>query len=97
MSNLELLFKILAAVFLGVAAFFLWQNNTDGIFISAVIGAVCFFLSVRFQIVEKNKQRAAEQLAEGEFEEADAETFDQEANEPEEISLKEKANPKSEI
>ena len=55
--NLELLFKILSVVFIGVAAYFLWQGSKDGTFVSAVIGAVCFFLSVRFQIVERNKQR----------------------------------------
>lgn len=54
--SLELIFKILAAVLLGVAAFFLWRNNMDGVFVSAVIGAVCFFVSVRFQITEQKKQ-----------------------------------------
>ena len=53
--NLELTFKILAAVLLGVAAFFLWRNNMDAVFISAVLGAVCFFVSIRFQITEKKK------------------------------------------
>lgn len=57
--NLELLFKILSVVFIGVAAYFLWQGSKDGTFVSAVIGAVCFFLSVRFQVVERNKQREA--------------------------------------
>lgn len=55
--KLELLFQILAVILLGVAAFFLWQNNMDGVFVSAVLGAVCFFLSVRFQITERKKQR----------------------------------------
>jgi len=53
--SLELIFKILAAVLLGVAAFFLWRNNMDGVFVSAVIGAVCFFVSVRFQITERKE------------------------------------------
>ena len=56
--KLELLFKILAVIFIGIAAFFLWQGNKDGAFVAAVIGCVCFFLSVRFQVVERNKQRA---------------------------------------
>lgn len=55
--KLELLFKILAVVFIGIAAFFLWQGSKDGVFVSAVVGAVCFFLSIRFQVVERNKQR----------------------------------------
>jgi hypothetical protein len=53
MNNLELVFKILAVVSIGIAAFFLWQSNMDAVFVTAVIGAVCFFLSVRFQIVKK--------------------------------------------
>lgn len=54
--NWEFNFKILAVVLLGVAAFFLWLNNMDGVFVSAVLGAVCFFVSIRFQITEKNKE-----------------------------------------
>lgn len=60
--NLELLFKILAVVFIGVAAFFLWQGNKDGTFVSAVLSAVCFFLSIRFEIVKRNQQREEEQV-----------------------------------
>ncbi|HRH46113.1 MAG TPA: hypothetical protein PKY82_31000 [Pyrinomonadaceae bacterium] len=61
MSNLELIFKILAAVLLGVAAFFLWRNNMDGVFVSAVIGAVCFFVSIRFQITERKKNSSTKE------------------------------------
>lgn len=32
----------------------------DGLFVSAVIGAVCFFLSIRFQVKERLKVREAE-------------------------------------
>ena len=53
----ELIFKILAVIFIGIAAFFLWQGSKDGVFVSAVFGAVCFFLSVRFHVSERNKQR----------------------------------------
>ncbi|MBX7173713.1 MAG: hypothetical protein K1X72_22275 [Pyrinomonadaceae bacterium] len=58
--NWEFTFKILAVVLLGVAAFFLWLNNMDGVFVSAVIGAVCFFVSIRFQITEKSNRKDAE-------------------------------------
>ncbi|MGC2235656.1 MAG: hypothetical protein WA584_05820 [Pyrinomonadaceae bacterium] len=54
---MELVFKILAVVLAGTAAYFLWQKNADGAFVSAVLGAVSFFLSVRFQIKERLKQR----------------------------------------
>lgn len=58
--NLERVFQILAVILIGVAAFFLWKGNKDGAFISAVIGAVCFFLSVRFQVKERLKQKEKE-------------------------------------
>jgi hypothetical protein len=41
-----------------IAAFFLWKGNVDGLFISSVAGAVCFFLSVRFQVKERMEKRA---------------------------------------
>lgn len=55
--KLELIFQILAVILIGVAAFFLWQGNRDRTFVAAVVGAVCFFLSIRFQVVERNKKR----------------------------------------
>ena len=58
--KLELLFKILAGIFIGIAAFFLWRGSQDGTFVAAVLGCVCFFLSVRFQIAARNKQREEE-------------------------------------
>jgi hypothetical protein len=58
---MERIFQVLAAVLIGVAAFFVWQGNTDAVFVAAALGAVCFFLSVRFQIGERVKQRKAEE------------------------------------
>jgi 1,4-dihydroxy-2-naphthoate octaprenyltransferase len=58
--KLELIFKILAVIFIGVTVVFLWQQNKDGTFISAVLGAVCFFLSFRFQTRERLKLRETE-------------------------------------
>lgn len=57
---MERLFQILAVILIGVAAYFLWTGNTDGVFIAAVLGAVAFFLSVRFQVKERLKQRENE-------------------------------------
>ncbi len=62
--KLELLFKILAVIFIGIAAFFLWQGNKDGTFVAAVAGCVCFFLSVRFQVKERLNRRDAEPQSE---------------------------------
>ena len=55
--NLEKIFQIAAVLLIGVAAFFLWQGSGDGVFVAAVGGAVCFFLSIRFQVGERMKQR----------------------------------------
>jgi predicted membrane protein len=57
---MERLFQILAVIFIGIAAFFLWQNNMDAVFVSAVLGCCCFFLNIRFQIKKRNKKREEE-------------------------------------
>lgn len=58
---MERLFQILAVILIGVAAFFVWNGNTDGIFVAAVGGAVCFFLSIRFQVGTRVKQRKTQE------------------------------------
>ncbi len=60
-NEMERIFQIAAVILIGVAAFFLWNGNTDGLFVSAVAGAVCFFLSIRFQVGERLKQRKNEE------------------------------------
>lgn len=57
-------FKILSALLIGVAAFFLWRGNADGAFVSAVVGSVCFFISYRFQVKERMRQRENETAGE---------------------------------
>ena len=54
----------MAVILIGVAAFFLWKGNTDALFVSAVIGSVCFFLSVRFQVKARLEQRETKRLEE---------------------------------
>ena len=71
MSNLEMTFKILAAVFIGLAAVFLWLENRDGTFVSAVLGCICFFLSIRFQVKQRVDHRAAELRREKEIDETE--------------------------
>ena len=53
---MERFFQITAVILIGVAAFFWWRGNNDGLFISAVLGAVSFFLSIRFQVKDRLKQ-----------------------------------------
>lgn len=59
---MELTFKILAVILIGIAAFFLWQGNYDAVFVSAVFGAICFFLSVRFEVGARVKKRTEEEI-----------------------------------
>ncbi len=48
-KSLELLFRVAAVVLIGVAAFFYYFGNIDGVFVAAVIGCVAFFLSLRYE------------------------------------------------
>ena len=57
---MERIFQIAAVILIGIAAFFLWKGNNDGLFIAAVAGAACFFLSIRFQVGGRLKQREIE-------------------------------------
>lgn len=57
---MDRLFQLSAVVLAGVAAYFLWTGNNDGAFISAVLGSLSFFLSVRFQAKERNRVREVE-------------------------------------
>ena len=56
--NYERLFQLLAVIFGAAGAFFFWRGATDAMFIAGVIGAVCFFLSIRFQTKERLDARA---------------------------------------
>ena len=54
---MERFFQITAVILIGIAAYFLWNGNKDGMFVAAVLGAAAFFLSIRFQVKERLKQR----------------------------------------
>ena len=109
---MEIFFKILAVILGGVAAYFLWQGNGDRAFVSAVCGAVSFFLSVRVEVKKRNaarealreaEERRSEAVEEFEEEEFDDDEFDDEnasqLNEaPAQTQIEsEIRNPKSEI
>ncbi len=57
---MERIFQISAVILAGVAAFFLWNGNNDGAFVSIVLACVAFFLSVRTQVKERNRIRDLE-------------------------------------
>ncbi len=54
------LFQLIAVILAGFAANFLWKGDIDGVFISIVLAAVSFLLSIRFQIKERMKEREAD-------------------------------------
>ena len=58
---MERIFQIIAVILAGIAAYFLWQGNADGAFVSGVLGAVSFFLSVRFQVKDRMKKLSEEE------------------------------------
>ena len=53
-------FQISAAVLAGAAAYFFWAGNPDYTFVAVVLGCIAFFLSIRFEVKERNRVRAAE-------------------------------------
>ena len=57
---MDRIFQTVAVILAGIAAYFLWVGNKDGAFLSAVLGCVAFFLSVRSQAKERNRQRQTE-------------------------------------
>ncbi|HUR96508.1 MAG TPA: hypothetical protein VMZ26_00440 [Pyrinomonadaceae bacterium] len=62
---MDRVFQIVAVIFAAIAAYFLWAGNNDGAFVSAVLGCVSFFLSIRAQVKERNRAREAENAAQG--------------------------------
>jgi len=63
---MERIFQALAALLAVAAGYFFWADNRDALFASAVLGAVAFFLSIRFQVKERNRIREAEKKTLGE-------------------------------
>lgn len=58
--SLELLFQLMAVLLAAVAGFFLWRGETEAMFVTAVLGAVSFFLSIRMQVRSRMAERAAQ-------------------------------------
>lgn len=66
-------FQILAVILAGIAAYFLWRGNVENAFLTAVFGAVAFFLSVRFQVHERMIERKAEREEDENWDEEEVE------------------------
>ena len=55
----ERIFQILAVALIGVAAWFLWNGDTDMLFAAVVLASCSFFISIRFQIKDRMRSREA--------------------------------------
>jgi hypothetical protein len=55
-----LLFRILIAIFMAAAGYFYWDSNRDGLFVSLVLAACCFFLGMRFTLKAKISEEEKE-------------------------------------
>ncbi|MEQ1604969.1 MAG: hypothetical protein ABL999_08875 [Pyrinomonadaceae bacterium] len=61
-----LAFQILAVILSGLAAYFLWANNTELAFPLFVLGACSYFLGMRFRIKARLDEDKARKNAEAE-------------------------------
>lgn len=66
---MDKIFQALAVILAGFAAYFLWQGNGDGAFVTAVLGAVSFFFAIRVQTKRRLTEYEEERLARLEREE----------------------------
>ncbi|MFN6963576.1 MAG: hypothetical protein ACK4S4_07400 [Pyrinomonadaceae bacterium] len=63
-------FQILAAVLLGVAAYYLLvRDDSEIAFVTGVLGVCSYFLSLRVQMKRRIDERAADDLDHGEIDE----------------------------
>jgi len=53
-------FQIISVIFFLIAAYFLRAENKDGVFVSLVLAASSFFMSIRFQAKARLEQDAGE-------------------------------------
>ena len=67
---MERIFQIVAVILAGIAVYFFWRgDNSDGAFVSGVLAAASFFLSIRFQAKERMDKLNEEELKARELEE----------------------------
>lgn len=72
---IERMFQGSAVLLAVIAVYFYWAGSRDRMFVSAVVAAVAFFLSIRFQVKERNRIRETEEgLREGAIDADNAET-----------------------
>ncbi len=65
---MERIFQITAVLLAAAAGYFYWVGNQDGMYVSAVLGCVAFFFSIRTQVKQRNDERDAARDAKREAE-----------------------------
>ncbi|NNE67746.1 MAG: hypothetical protein HKN33_14385 [Pyrinomonadaceae bacterium] len=61
---LERISQIFAAALIATAVYFYLVGNTDLMFVAAVVGSVCFFVGIRFQVKERLAHRERNRVGE---------------------------------
>jgi hypothetical protein len=58
--SIERIFQITSVLLAAAAGYLFWIGQRDYTFVAAVLACTAFFLSIRFQVKERNKVREAE-------------------------------------
>jgi 4-hydroxybenzoate polyprenyltransferase len=58
--SMTLVFQIIAAILVGSAAYFLWQDNFDWALAAFAVGVCSYFLGMRFQIKKRMAERESD-------------------------------------
>ena len=61
-----LLFQILAVILGGIAAYFLWNGDTEAVFVSGILCACAYLMSLRFRIGARLKRHDEKNASEAE-------------------------------
>jgi len=61
------IFQLLAVIMALSTLYFLWDRYSEGAFVTGVLACVAFFLSIRFQMKERNRAREVENVQNGEI------------------------------
>jgi len=63
---LERVFQFFAAALIATAVYFYLNGNYENVFVAAILGSLCFFIGIRFQVKERlsarNEERQLEQI-----------------------------------
>ncbi len=60
----EILFQGAAAILILLAVYSYAKGDMDRVFVAAVLGSLCFFIGIRFQVKERLQVRSDERVSE---------------------------------